>query len=258
MAYELYLITNNITQKSYVGQTKSEIGYLRRFQQHCQMAEWDTSRQKSLLHKSIHKYGAENFSIKLLMHGLDESAIDFYESLWIQKLNTFYKNGHGYNMTLGGQGIHGYKHSGETRQKMSLKNKGRNISSKTIQKRLQAQQQNNSMMKRRLSPTWRQHLSNAAKKRFETSPGTFTGKHHSEETKAKLSALHSKPIICFDLNTGRILREYPSATEAAKDLISEGRTSNKSAFTRILKICKGQDKSAYGYGWRFVDCRCND
>lgn len=95
-------------------------------------------------------------------------------------------------------------------------------------------------------------LSEAAKRRFENSPGTFKGKHHTEETKEKLREAHIKNcIIMIDKNTKEELMVFKSAIEASKYVIDNKLTSNTSAFTRILEICKGNGKTAYGYIWQF-------
>lgn len=250
MTYELYLITNNITHKRYVGQTNSETGYLKRFDQHFEDVRWN-KKHLSILHKSMKKYGREAFSIKLLMHNIEECRIDALETLWIKKLNTFYKEGPGYNMTRGGQGIHGYKHTKETRQKMSIANSGRLYTEERTQKILSTKRAKNSQVSG-TNLLWRQRLSVATKKRFENQPGTMTGRHHTTEAKQKISAINSIPILAYDAKTGEFFREFSSATAATAYLIECGITSNRSALTRILKICHGQDRSAYGYVWKFV------
>lgn len=259
MTYELYLITNNITGKRYVGQTLSEIGYLNRFKQHCGDAftEWDVKKSRSILHASIRKYGVDAFSVKRLLKEIPEDKIDFYERLWIYKLNTFYKNGMGYNMTLGGQGVHGYKHSDETKKRLSDILKGRSISDETIQKRKETSEKNHSMERRSKNPSWRKNVKEAAKKRSEIYPNPFKGRTHTQEVKNIISEKNSKPVAMLDKESGEVIQVFPSLAKASEYVIEIGRTTNKNAFARISKICNGIDKSAYGYGWNFVE-KCND
>lgn len=54
-----------------------------------------------------------------------------------------------------------------------------------------------------------------------------------------------------------VIQVFPSLAKASEYVIEIGRTTNKNAFARISKICNGIDKSAYGYGWKFVE-KCND
>ena len=56
----VYKITNNVTDKCYIGQTVSSIG--RRWSQHVYNAN-SVARKCRFLENSIRKYGAENFTI---------------------------------------------------------------------------------------------------------------------------------------------------------------------------------------------------
>lgn len=94
----IYLITNNVNGKMYVGQTSKTP--LQRFKIHVQDSYRNNERYNSALHKAIRKYGESNFKVETL----EECNIEILgdrEVYWIDKLNTF-KNG--YNMTLGGEG----------------------------------------------------------------------------------------------------------------------------------------------------------
>ena len=53
----------------------------------------------------------------------------------------------------------------------------------------------------------------------------------------------SKPILQIDINTGKIINEYPSIMEVERQLeIAGGNISN---------CCNGKLKTAYGYYWRY-------
>lgn len=90
----IYKITNNLNGKAYVGQSKH---IKRRWREHLGGAE------DSVISKAINKYGAENFSFgvveKCVIKDLDKREI-----YYISKHNTFK---HGYNMTVGGDGVKG-------------------------------------------------------------------------------------------------------------------------------------------------------
>ena len=60
--YELYVVTNLINGKRYVGQTRTDIGYIERFDRHYHGALY--GKHKSYFHKALLKYGKENFSVK--------------------------------------------------------------------------------------------------------------------------------------------------------------------------------------------------
>lgn len=94
----IYLITNNVNGKMYVGQTSKTP--LQRFKMHVQDSYRNNERYNSALHRAIRKYGESNFKIETLEECEIES-LNSKEIYWIDKLGTF-KNG--YNMTLGGEG----------------------------------------------------------------------------------------------------------------------------------------------------------
>jgi len=107
---EIYKITNKVTGKCYVGQTRSHrlnhgkyrpFGHLGRFRDHISEANSNKPNQSRYLNSSLLKYGSENFVCeKLITCKVDE--LDEYEVKYISELNTKFPNG--YNLTDGGQG----------------------------------------------------------------------------------------------------------------------------------------------------------
>ena len=89
----IYVITNNLTGKQYVGQTSRDIWI--RFEEHRTPSKVGNSD----LHKDIQTLGYQNFSIKEL-EKVPLDKLDERECYWINKLDTFYN---GYNQTKGGQ-----------------------------------------------------------------------------------------------------------------------------------------------------------
>lgn len=84
--YCVYLTTNKINGKTYVGQhryRKLYDGYI---------------GSGSYLKKAIKKYGKENFEIEYLETDLTEEEVDWYEKWYINVLNP------DYNLQIGGQG----------------------------------------------------------------------------------------------------------------------------------------------------------
>lgn len=84
----IYIITNSITNKQYVGQS---IDILSRWNQH------EYSNAKSELYEDIKKYGLINFKFQVLEE-CSPRVLDEHEYFWINELDT-YENG--YNNTRG-------------------------------------------------------------------------------------------------------------------------------------------------------------
>lgn len=89
---KIYVITNTINNKRYVGKTVNSLQY--RFNGHCR------SRSNMFIHNAITKYGRENFTIELLLNCLD-SDWQYWETYYINSLGTHYTMG-GYNVSWGG------------------------------------------------------------------------------------------------------------------------------------------------------------
>lgn len=255
MLYQIYLVTNIITNKKYIGQTSVNNSYIHRFQQHVNESRYNIS-SKCIFHRAIRKYGRESFKLELIEDNIDEDKIDYKEMQYIEYYNTYYLNGNGYNMTFGGQGIHGYHHTQETLNKLSKKVKKYWLDLKINCPNLYNQIciSRSVRLKGKLkSDETRKKLSVAAKNRFKNNPGTFKGKKHSEESKKKIAEANGCKVAMIDIDTNNVLKIFVSATEATKFLMEKNITSNKYANSRILEICNGNGNTAYGYKWRRVE-----
>lgn len=94
MAY-IYVITNDVNGKQYVG--KTELTIEERFKDHIH----DHGRcrhEKRPLYDAMNKYGVEHFHIEMLEETDNACEREIY---WIEKLGTFHD---GYNATKGGDG----------------------------------------------------------------------------------------------------------------------------------------------------------
>lgn len=105
MAY-IYLITNKINGKQYVGKTENTID--ERWKEHKQ--DYKKERcEKRPLYDAMSKYGVENFEIEEIEY-LEQGGIILSnrETYWIEQLGTYGHNG--YNATKGGDGSTLYNH----------------------------------------------------------------------------------------------------------------------------------------------------
>lgn len=111
----IYVITNTINNKQYVGKTNFNVE--KRFKEHLQDSFKNCSENRPL-YKAIRKYGKENFSVEVLEECSIEESYE-REIFWIKEKNTYLN---GYNATIGGDGKTLYDYSQIAEKYMELKN----------------------------------------------------------------------------------------------------------------------------------------
>ena len=113
--YSIYKATNKINDKVYIG---FDSNWPSRKNKHKQLS----STNKQSLYSAIRKYGWKNFEWEVIYQSKDnQHCLNIMEPYFIEKYNS-YKNG--YNMTTGGDGSIGYKHTDEMKKHISEKRKG--------------------------------------------------------------------------------------------------------------------------------------
>jgi group I intron endonuclease len=154
----VYCITNTVNGKIYIGQHSGDDlqAYLR---MNCRYAETNAPH-KPYLYRAIRKYGRESFVIKSLVQPIDRQQMDALEMFFIRTLGT--RNSDiGYNLTDGGDGVKSGPFTDEHRAKLSAARKGK--------------------------IPWNKGKKGTYYLWPNGRIGTMTGKHHSEETKEKMS-----------------------------------------------------------------------
>lgn len=249
----IYLITNRITGKQYVGQSQCE-DIEKRWNQHRTICKYSLGR---LIFNTYKKYGIENFKFQLICICFDEDC-DNYEIEYIKKYNTLAP--HGYNLTEGGKSA---KHSEETRKLMSEKIKlaatpewRKQISERQkgekhfgYGKHLPDAQKEKMSEKRKLywknlSDEQYQKICEERKQscNIDLLEGTIQGRAKGLEIgRAKLR----KRVGKYTLNN-ELIEEYSSLLEAA--------TKNNLHHCAISKVCKqikGYSQSG-GFLWKFI------
>lgn len=118
--YIIYKFTNKLNGKSYIGVTNR--GFNTRLQEHILAS----SNPKFKFHQALKKYSIDNFNYEILVE--DIGTKDEANRLEIYYVTIFdsYKNG--YNMTQGGGNRGEFKHSDESRAKMSKAHSGKKLS----------------------------------------------------------------------------------------------------------------------------------
>lgn len=240
----VYIITNMINGKQYVGVTSQTIQA--RFLEHKKSSRHPNSKRKLL--RAIRKYGEENFKVDLLEDNIPYEQITEKEQFYIAKYDTY---NNGYNMTIGGDGICGYQYGEYWREKMQpvwdsiyTEERSRKISIANKGKKK--------------SEEHKRKLSERKKEYYKTHENPFTGKHHTEESKQKQREQMTKHhVLMLDHDTNEVIQEFFNIAQAAqwiKD--TQGRSTKIGTIGGLIfRICQGGADCvhAYGYGWKFID-----
>ena len=217
--FKIYVHINKINKKAYVGQTKQELE--KRWGK-----EGRNYKNCPKFYSAIQKYGWNSFEHILLEDDLSIEIVDERERYWIAYYDSF-RNG--YNATTGGN--LNKKFSEESKQKMSLakkeryKGKGNPNYGKPWSEEVKQKIREGNLNKV-ISEETREKMKIANKNKW-------LGRHHTEETKQKLSQIHSKKVKCLQTN-----QIFNSAKEAAEW------AGIKSGPTAICNCCKGKTKTS--------------
>lgn len=211
--YIVYIHLNKINNKAYIGITKQNI-----------KDRWRNGSGYPKTHQpafanAIQKYGWENFKHIIWAENLSKKEAEIWEVRLIALFKTnvckWDKDACGYNMTNGGDGNCGHKHTEEAKKKMRESHK--NISDET-----------------------RAKMSKARKGKYIGENHPLYGTHLSQEIIKKRSKSKSNAVYCVELNI-----VFNSAIEDSKKLkISQG---------NISSCCRGKRKTAGGYHWQFIN-----
>ena len=175
----VYRITNTVNQKCYIGISihEPETG---RIQKHL------IGHGNRILANAVKKYGRDAFTYEILEDNVFPELLPDLEIAYIAKFGTVAPKG--YNLTLGGDGIQGLKHTEESREKMSRAHLGKTLSQ---EHRESIGAANRGKI---YSQETREKISNALRNRPPYSQETREkigaagqGRTHSKETREKMS-----------------------------------------------------------------------
>lgn len=170
--------------------------------------------------RAIRKYGWNNFEHKVLMRGLSEGHAKAMEKYMIGMLQSQDER-YGYNLTSGGDGVLGLRHTDESKMRMSIAKQGIN------------------------HPNYGKHLADTTREKIASrlrGNKNCLGAVRSVETRQKMSASKSKPVEMR--SCGVLLKVFSSAKQAE----AETGISRKN----ISLCCLNQRKHAGSYEWNFA------
>lgn len=116
----VYCAANKINGFKYIGITTKSLEERKR--QH--FYQVFNEKKKNYFYRALRKYGWDNFEWSIIHEASTLEELLEKESFFIKEYKTFKKNG--YNETVGGRGCFGWKHSEETKKKISAASKENN------------------------------------------------------------------------------------------------------------------------------------
>ena len=276
----IYKISNSINNKIYIGKTLYSIQ--RRWKQHLHNAQNRKDLWKLPLYAAMRLHGVENFSISEVEQVKDFHNLSEREKYWIAKYDSYSL---GYNATRGGDGslLYDYDYIWDLWES-GLKIKEisaivgcndyvvrtvlnlHDVSTEERNKRSYEDQiASHSPYKRpiyQLDPVTEQiineyssltqaakavngdtsNISRACQNKKIYHNYKWCYKNNTSYVKKNFSA---KQVCKIDLKTKKVIKIYPSASEAARDVNGDS--------SCICKVCKGKYHSSKGFGWCYLD-----
>lgn len=187
MPATVYSITHRATGREYIGVTSRPVE--QRWREH--LADARVGRG-SFLHRAIRKHGSEDFDFRV------RASLPTIEEAWLaERILVAFENP-AFNLTNGGEGTPGWSHTESTRAKISAALKASDA--------LKAANRAAGLRKRG------RKLSEAHRQALKQAHVGFTGRTHSPEARAKLSARSISP------ETRQRMSEAAAKREAARRL----------------------------------------
>jgi len=222
--FYVYKIINLINEKIYIGQTQN---VQKRWQHHIRISKEPTSKNYQLVHKALSKYGQDNFTIEVIESFLDYNSTLKSEAQWISFYRTNvskYGNKFGYNLTDGGEGWFGHKHTKESKEKIRRARLGKKASKAT---------------KHKMS-----RMRKGAK-------NVMFGKHHSKLSCNKISQTRINNGVCLGENNPKVKLTEEKVREI-KLLLKEGDLQQKEIAILYNVWPSAIQKIASGLNWKHV------
>lgn len=227
----VYLITNKVNSKKYVGMSNN---IRRRFAEHT--CNYNIENKTTVLARSFRKYGVDNFEFQILEIVNNIEELTEREQYWIKELQTEY------NMNEGGHGNSGYACSDETKDILRLAGK---LQWERMPYHKKQNQIKNNLKGRRTGYV----MSKESRDKVSVKN---TGNKHPESAKRaigeknKVSMLGNKngnKQVSATLKDGTVVVTFDSVAKAAKHFNIQP--------TRISGVLNGRRNKTQGFYWKY-------
>lgn len=237
---------------------------------------------------AINKYGWDGFTHQVLCAGLTEREAKQLETAYIHKFKSNERE-HGYNLTNGGDGVCGLKHTDQTREKMRNSHIGHTHSTETKQKISNASLGNTKWLGKQHTAETKTKMSDSRRKYYETNPVSECERElRAQRAKA---AYDNNPKLRETISARRkqYFRDNPNAASEVSQRLKEYYRNHPDAAQKlavgrrkpvdmldasgvvihtfecmtvaqeisgvnrssIARSCAGKQKTAGGYAWRY-------
>lgn len=243
----IYKITNINNNRYYVG---SSINIHKRWLEHKRLLR-ENKHDNDFLQKSWNKHGEDSFVFEVLEFVEEISELIIREQYYLDMIKPFNKD-ITYNICENAGNMLGFKHSEESKEKMSKVQLDRHKNPKerakcNVFKDLTKEEREVYIKILSESHKGLKHSSETKIKMIKLS----LGRGHNNETKLKLSEInkgkkaHNKrKVYQLDLKNN-IIKLWDSLTEAAKHFNIDP--------SRISSACNGRNKTCIGFKWQYLN-----
>lgn len=241
----VYVAKNNKNGKLYIGITTRPLKD--RISEHKYDSFNRSSTNKSYFHNAISMYGFDSFSFQVVETVHADNLSDLTERLYaleryyIEKYQTNDRN-KGYNLTVGGEGISGYRLSPEHKAIVSKTHKGKHLSQ-------EHKRRISEFMRSDRKPRLGKHLSNETKKKISDShiglllgeKNPMYGKKRPDTSRRNIE--NGYKVCQISPETGEIINRWDSLRAASKE----------TGYSRscISDCCNHKTKLSHGYVWEY-------
>ena len=243
---EVYLATNQINNKKYVGMTTRPLNV--RVSEHKYDSVNRLCNNRSYFHNAIRKYGIDNFQFETLEILYDKDIAVLHKKLceaeqyYINKFSTNIKDV-GYNLTIGGDGVCGYSLSQEHKDLISKIHKGKKLSDEHKRRISEFMRSDKNPNKGRKMPEeTREKIRRSLTGKMVGEKNPMFGVRRPEI--AEYGKARAKNIVQLHLDTNEYIRTWQSAREIERVLGIDR--------CCVRDCCKHVTKKSHGFNWMYL------